>query len=56
VNFKKKARTVGAFTYDEILPRLRAELDALINERKVFGIKYLRRLSVFRQFFSEMLH
>ena len=30
VNFKKKARTVGAFTYDEILPRLRSELDALI--------------------------
>ncbi len=30
VNFKKKAQTVGAFTYDEILPRLRSELDALI--------------------------
>lgn len=30
VNFKKKARTVGAFTYDEILPRLRSELDAMI--------------------------
>lgn len=33
VNFKKKARTVGAFTYDEILLRLRAELDALISDR-----------------------
>jgi (E)-4-hydroxy-3-methylbut-2-enyl-diphosphate synthase len=33
VNLKRKARTVGLFTYDEILPRLRAELDALISER-----------------------
>ena len=32
VNFKKKAQTLGAFTYDEILPRLRVELDALISE------------------------
>jgi (E)-4-hydroxy-3-methylbut-2-enyl-diphosphate synthase len=30
VNLKRQARTVGAFTYDEILPRLRSELDALI--------------------------
>jgi (E)-4-hydroxy-3-methylbut-2-enyl-diphosphate synthase len=30
VNLKKKTETVGAFTYDEILPRLRQELDALI--------------------------
>jgi (E)-4-hydroxy-3-methylbut-2-enyl-diphosphate synthase len=31
VNLKKRAQTVGAYTYDEILPRLRAELDALIE-------------------------
>jgi (E)-4-hydroxy-3-methylbut-2-enyl-diphosphate synthase len=30
VNLKKKTDTVGAYTYDEILPRLRSELDALI--------------------------
>jgi len=30
VNFKKKTQTLGAFTYDEILPRLRSELDELI--------------------------
>jgi (E)-4-hydroxy-3-methylbut-2-enyl-diphosphate synthase len=30
VNLKKKARNLGAFTYDEILPKLRAELDDLI--------------------------
>jgi (E)-4-hydroxy-3-methylbut-2-enyl-diphosphate synthase len=30
VNLKRRTETVGAFTYDEILPRLRAELDALI--------------------------
>jgi (E)-4-hydroxy-3-methylbut-2-enyl-diphosphate synthase len=34
VNFKKKAHTIGAFTYDEILPRLKKELDTLINEGK----------------------
>jgi (E)-4-hydroxy-3-methylbut-2-enyl-diphosphate synthase len=32
VNLKRKSRTVGMFTYDEILPRLRSELDALIAE------------------------
>lgn len=31
VNLKRQARTVGAFTYDEILPRLKSELDALIS-------------------------
>jgi len=31
VNFKRKAQTIGAFTYDEILPRLQQELDALIS-------------------------
>ncbi len=30
VNLKKKTETLGAYTYDEILPRLRAELDRLI--------------------------
>ena len=31
VNLKKKTETLGAFTYDEILARLRKELDALIE-------------------------
>ena len=34
VNFKKKTQTVGAFTYDEILPRLRSELDDLIAAKQ----------------------
>jgi len=33
VNLKRKTETLGAFTYDEILERLRRELDALIRER-----------------------
>lgn len=33
VNLKKKTESVGAYTYDEILPRLRRELDALIEAR-----------------------
>jgi len=33
VNLKRKTETVGAFTYDEILPQLRAQLDALIDAR-----------------------
>jgi (E)-4-hydroxy-3-methylbut-2-enyl-diphosphate synthase len=33
VNLKRKTETVGAFTYDEILDRLRRELDALIGSR-----------------------
>jgi (E)-4-hydroxy-3-methylbut-2-enyl-diphosphate synthase len=33
VNLKRRAVPVGAFTYDEILGRLRRELDALIAER-----------------------
>jgi (E)-4-hydroxy-3-methylbut-2-enyl-diphosphate synthase len=33
VNFKKKAETLGMFTYDEILPRLREELDELIHRK-----------------------
>jgi (E)-4-hydroxy-3-methylbut-2-enyl-diphosphate synthase len=31
VNLKRKAESLGAYTYDEILPRLRAELDQLIK-------------------------
>jgi (E)-4-hydroxy-3-methylbut-2-enyl-diphosphate synthase len=33
VNLKRRSETVGTFTYDEILPRLKRELDALIAER-----------------------
>jgi (E)-4-hydroxy-3-methylbut-2-enyl-diphosphate synthase len=33
VNLKRRTEAVGAFTYDEILPRLRRELDALIERR-----------------------
>ena len=33
VNLKRKTETLGAFTYSEILPRLRAELDELIEAR-----------------------
>jgi len=33
VNLKRKTETVGAFTYDEILGRLRRELDSLIESR-----------------------
>jgi (E)-4-hydroxy-3-methylbut-2-enyl-diphosphate synthase len=34
VNLKRKTETLGAFTYDEILDRLRVELDALIAARE----------------------
>lgn len=33
VNLKRKAESLGAYTYDEILPKLRAELDELIHHR-----------------------
>lgn len=33
VNLKRRTETVGAYTYDEILPRLRRELDALIESK-----------------------
>ena len=33
VNLKKKTETVGMYSYDEILDRLRKELDALIDQR-----------------------
>lgn len=34
VNLKRRSETLGAFRYDEILPRLKQELDALIAERQ----------------------
>lgn len=39
VNFKKKGTLVGAFSYEEILPRLKAELDSLIQEKRQTEIK-----------------
>jgi (E)-4-hydroxy-3-methylbut-2-enyl-diphosphate synthase len=33
VNLKRQAEPIGAFTYDEILPKLRTELDALIEQK-----------------------
>ena len=33
VNMKRGPETVGAFTYDEVLPRLQDELDNLIAKR-----------------------
>jgi (E)-4-hydroxy-3-methylbut-2-enyl-diphosphate synthase len=33
VNLKRRTETVGAFTYDEILDRLRRELDALVEAK-----------------------
>jgi (E)-4-hydroxy-3-methylbut-2-enyl-diphosphate synthase len=33
VNLKKGSAELGAFPYDQILPRLRSELDALIAVR-----------------------
>ncbi|MBI3932373.1 MAG: (E)-4-hydroxy-3-methylbut-2-enyl-diphosphate synthase [Acidobacteria bacterium] len=33
VNLKRRTESIGAFTYDEILPRLKQELDALIASR-----------------------
>lgn len=34
VNFKRKGELVGAFSYEEILPRLKAELEQLIANRQ----------------------
>lgn len=34
VNFKRRGELLGAFSYEEILPRLKQELDALIAERR----------------------
>ena len=33
VNLKRRSVELGAFPYDEILPKLKAELDALIAEK-----------------------
>ena len=37
VNLKRGSAELGAFKYDAILPRLKAELDALIAERASVG-------------------
>jgi (E)-4-hydroxy-3-methylbut-2-enyl-diphosphate synthase len=34
VNFKRRGELIGAFSYEEILPRLKVELDELIQSRK----------------------
>ena len=33
VNLKRGTEALGAFGYDEILPRLKRELDALISDK-----------------------
>ena len=38
VNLKRKTESVGAFTYDEILDRLRRELDQLITSRSAAAV------------------
>jgi (E)-4-hydroxy-3-methylbut-2-enyl-diphosphate synthase len=35
VNLKKGTEVVGSFTYDDILPELKSQLDAIIAKRKV---------------------
>lgn len=37
VNLKKGPASIGAFTYDEILPKLKRELDRVIAERTAIG-------------------
>lgn len=37
VNLKKGEESIGAFTYDEILDRLKLELDKLIEEKQTLG-------------------
>jgi len=39
VNLKRGSRELGQFSYDEILPRLKRELDALIAERPASTLK-----------------
>ena len=34
VNLKRRSEPIGAFGYDEILPKLRLELDALIAQQQ----------------------
>ena len=38
VNLKRGPHTIGQFTYDEILGRLRQELDKLIEEKRAVGV------------------
>ncbi len=38
VNLKKKTETVGAYRYDEILPKLKHELDSLIDARTAASV------------------
>jgi (E)-4-hydroxy-3-methylbut-2-enyl-diphosphate synthase len=38
VNLKKKTETVGAYSYDEILPKLKYELDSLIDARTAASV------------------
>jgi len=38
VNLKKKTASVGAYTYDEILPKLKQELDTLIDARSAASV------------------
>ena len=33
VNLKKGPESIGAYSYDEILPKLKAELDAIIKQK-----------------------
>ena len=37
VNLKRRSEAVGQFSYDEILPRLKSELDALIDRQTAVG-------------------
>ena len=37
VNLKRGPQSLGQFTYDEILGRVRAELDRLIEEKRSVG-------------------
>jgi (E)-4-hydroxy-3-methylbut-2-enyl-diphosphate synthase len=39
VNLKRRTETVGVFSYDEILGRLRSELDALIEARSTSAVR-----------------
>jgi (E)-4-hydroxy-3-methylbut-2-enyl-diphosphate synthase len=39
VNLKRGPESLGAYTYDEILPRLKGELDALISQRRAASAK-----------------
>jgi (E)-4-hydroxy-3-methylbut-2-enyl-diphosphate synthase len=38
VNLKRKTEELGAFPYDQILPRLQGELERLVAEKKALGV------------------